>query len=96
MKHTPTLAVLFTSLIIVAALAYLVVDRLKTSTDAGGVGRYQLVVGPYHQSSVLDRTDTSYGVFKIDTSTGRLWMKVGKNWAEQAADTEDRYRYMGG
>jgi len=64
----------------VLAAALIATDRQAESSDASGVGRFQIAVGyysgvvgqglPKNEDVVVGRG----GVFKIDTATGQTWI----------------------
>ena len=73
---------LWIALPIVAIAAFLLHAQSAPQREIGAIGRYQLVVVPMKDESA---------VLKLDTSTGRTWMKMGTLQSKEVTFVE---RYL--
>ena len=93
-KARPAVAALLTVLAVMA-IASLVTSRKAESSDAGRVGRYQIVAGCYDSTVGAglpgkgDETLPRRGVFRIDTATGETWVLIER--IDKSSVVEDKY-----
>ena len=86
---------IFLTVLIVIGVGYFMTAGDAESSDAGQIGRYQLVAGRYESTmgqGVIHKDDSVVlrgGIFRIDTATGDTW--VLREHIDTSSVIEDKY-----
>jgi hypothetical protein len=90
----PVLAIIL-SVIVVIVIGSIMTARDAESSDASGIGRYQLVAGCYESTlgqGIIRKDDSVIlrgGIFRIDTATGDTW--ILKEHIDTSSVVEDKH-----